>query len=62
MNDKVMTVEQAIKAYVQPGETIFFSGMQHGEPVAAIHEIIRQGIGHLTIVPDKKKFILLGKN
>jgi glutaconate CoA-transferase subunit A len=51
MNDKVMTMKQAIKTFVKPGEMVFFSGMQHGEPVAAIHEIIRQGLGHLTVVP-----------
>jgi glutaconate CoA-transferase, subunit A len=51
MSDKVMTMKEAVKAYVKPGDTIFFSGMQHGEPVAAIHEIIRQRIDRLTIVP-----------
>ena len=51
MNDKVMTMKQAIKTFVQPGEMVFFSGMQHGEPVTAIHETIRQRIGHLTVVP-----------
>jgi len=51
MSDKVMTMREAIKAYVEPGDRIFFSGMQHGESVAAIHEIIRQRIDHLTLVP-----------
>ncbi len=51
MNSKVMTMKDAIRAYVQPGDTIFLAGMQHGEPVAAIHEIIRQRIKHLTVVP-----------
>jgi glutaconate CoA-transferase subunit A len=51
MSGKVMTMKEAVKAYVKPGDTIFFSGMQHGEPVAAIHEIIRQRIDHLTVVP-----------
>jgi len=46
-----MTMKQAINAYVKQGDMVFFSGMQHGEPVAAIHEIIRQKIDHLTIVP-----------
>ena len=46
-----MTMNQAIKAYVNPGDTVFFAGMQHGEPVAAMHEIVRQGTGHLTVVP-----------
>jgi glutaconate CoA-transferase, subunit A len=51
MNSKVMTMEEAVKEYVKPGDTIFFAGMQHGEPVAAIHEIIRQKVNHLTVVP-----------
>jgi len=46
-----MTMKQAIKTYVKQGETVFFAGMQHGEPVAAMHEIIRQRIDHLTVVP-----------
>jgi len=50
-SNKVMTMKEAIQAYVKPGDTVFFSGMQHGEPVAAIHEIMRQKIDHLTIVP-----------
>jgi glutaconate CoA-transferase subunit A len=51
MNSKIMTMNEAVKEYVKPGDTIFFAGMQHGEPVAAIHEIIRQKINHLTVVP-----------
>ena len=51
MNDKVMTMKQAIKAFVKPGDKVFFAGMQHGEPVAAIHEIVRQKINHLTVIP-----------
>lgn len=51
MSGKVMTLKEAVRAYVKPGDTVFFSGMQHGEPVAAIHEIIRQRIDHLTVVP-----------
>jgi glutaconate CoA-transferase subunit A len=51
MDSKVMTMREAIKAFVMPGDTVFFAGMQHGEPVAAMHEIVRQGIGRLTVVP-----------
>ncbi len=35
---------------MQPGTTVFFGGMQHGEPAAAIHEIVRQRIARLTVV------------
>lgn len=40
----------AIRDHVPSGCTIFFGGMQHGEPSAAIHEIVRQRIGRLTVV------------
>lgn len=41
---------EAIRRHVHAGDTVFFAGMQHGEPSAAIHEIVRQGIGRLTVV------------
>lgn len=51
MREKVMTMEQAVKDFVKQGDSVFFAGMQHGESVAAIHEIIRQRIDHLTLIP-----------
>jgi glutaconate CoA-transferase, subunit A len=48
--DKVCTMTEAIRAHVHPGDAIFFAGMQHGEPSAAIHEIVRQRIGGLTVI------------
>ncbi len=50
MSGKVMSMREAISRFVKEGDTLFIGGSQHGEPVAAIHEIIRQGIGHLTEV------------
>jgi len=47
---KVMTMKEAISKYVHSGDTLFISGAQHGEPSAAIHEIIRQKIDHLTVI------------
>lgn len=47
---KVMTMKEAIATYVKSGLTIFISGMQHGEPSAAVHEIARQKIDHLTVI------------
>lgn len=47
---KVMTMKEAISRYVKSGDTVFLSGAQHGEPSAAIHEIVRQKIDHLTLV------------
>ena len=48
--NKVMTMKEAVSRYVKSGDTLFISGMQHGEPAAAIHEIVRQKIDHLTLV------------
>ena len=45
-----MTMKEAIARLVRPGDTLFLSGMQHGEPAAAVHEIVRQRIDHLTLV------------
>lgn len=47
---KVMTMKEATSRFVKSGDTLFLSGMQHGEPSAAVHEIIRQGIDHLTLI------------
>ena len=47
---KVMTMKEAVLRYVKSGDILFLSGMQHGEPSAAIHEIVRQKIDHLTLV------------
>jgi glutaconate CoA-transferase subunit A len=48
--DKVMTMKEAVSRYVKSGNLLFLSGMQHGEPSAAIHEIVRQKIDHLTMI------------
>lgn len=47
---KVMTMQEAISRYVKSGDTVFIGGMQHGEPFAAVHEILRQKIDHLSTV------------
>ena len=48
--NKVMTMKEAVSRFVKTGDILFISGMQHGEPSAAIHEIVRQKIDHLTLV------------
>lgn len=48
--EKVMTMKEAISNFVKPGSTLFLSGMQHGEPSAAVHEIVRQKIEHLSVI------------
>ncbi|MFA5309816.1 MAG: CoA-transferase [Dehalococcoidales bacterium] len=47
---KVMTMKEAVARFVKSGDILFLSGMQHGEPAAAVHEIVRQKIDHLTLV------------
>ncbi len=48
--NKVMSMKEAISRYVKSGDILFLSGMQHGEPSAAIHEIVRQKIDHLKMI------------
>lgn len=48
--NKIMTMREAISRFVKSGDRLFIGGMQHGEPVAATHEILRQGIEHLETV------------
>jgi glutaconate CoA-transferase, subunit A len=47
---KVVTMQEAVAKYVKSGNLVFIGGMQHGEPFAAVHEILRQGIDHLQMV------------
>src|SRR5262249_34951669 len=62
-NDKRTTLRAAIRELVRDGDALFLSGMQHGEPSAAIHEILRQGIQNLTLIPqlpDTAQLLLAG--
>ena len=47
---KVMSMHDAISKNVKSGDLLFIGGMQHGEPFAAVTEIIRQKIDHLQTV------------
>lgn len=49
-DSKICPMATAIREFVRPDSTVFFGGMQHGEPSAAIHEIVRQRIGGLTVI------------
>ncbi|MEU9880935.1 CoA transferase subunit A [Streptomyces phaeochromogenes] len=49
---KLMSMAEAIGGLLHDGDTLFLSGMQHGEPAAAIHEILRQEQRDLTLVPQ----------
>jgi glutaconate CoA-transferase subunit A len=48
--NKVMSMRAAVSQFVKSGDLLFLSGAQHGSPTAAIAEIVRQRIGHLTII------------
>ena len=47
---KVMSMHDAVSRYVKSGNLVFIGGMQHGEPFAAVVEILRQKIDHLSTV------------
>jgi glutaconate CoA-transferase subunit A len=49
IDDKVMTLDEAIKKFVDDGITIYFGGFGQHTPFAAVHEIIRQRKKNLTI-------------
>lgn len=46
---KVMTTAEAVRQFVHPGDFLFLGGYICRTPFSAIHEIIRQRIGDLTI-------------
>ncbi|MDP6127682.1 MAG: CoA-transferase [Dehalococcoidales bacterium] len=48
--NKVMTMKEAVSENVKSGDILFVGGAGHGSPSAAIHEIVRQRIAHLTVV------------
>lgn len=45
-----MNIAEAVKRFVQPGDLLFAGGAIHGTPSAAVAEIVRQRIDHLTII------------
>ena len=52
--NKLMTLKEAIGAYVKDGTSITFGGFIGRDCVAAVHEIIRQGIKDLVVIDDSK--------
>jgi glutaconate CoA-transferase subunit A len=47
---ELMTLREAIARHVTPGSRLALEGFTHLIPFAAGHEIIRQGIGDLTLI------------
>ncbi len=52
LDDKRMTLKDAVKTFVKEGYSVGFSGMAGEQVMAPAHEIIRQNIQHLTLVGD----------
>jgi len=46
----ITTLAQAVSALVRPGDRVALEGFTHLIPFAAAHEIIRQGLGDLTLI------------
>ncbi|MCB8837311.1 CoA transferase subunit A [Aurantimonas sp. VKM B-3413] len=46
----VKSLQEAIAENVKPGDSVAFEGFTHLIPHAAAHEVIRQGIGDLTLI------------
>ena len=47
--NKLLSLPDAIRAHVHEGDLVYAAGFTHLIPFAAGHEIIRQGIGQLTL-------------
>ncbi|MFC1953116.1 CoA transferase subunit A [Chloroflexota bacterium] len=47
---KLMTMKEAVEYNVKSGDKLFLGGAQHGAASAAVHEIVRQKIDHLTVI------------
>lgn len=47
--EKLLSLSEAVKRYVQAGDTVYAAGFTHLIPFAAGHEIIRQGLKDLTL-------------
>ena len=45
-----LSLSEAVAEHLHPGDTVAFEGFTHLIPHAAAHEVIRQGIGDLTLV------------
>ena len=49
MNNKLISLSEAISTYISDGDTVYAAGFTHLIPFAAGHEIIRQGKKNLTL-------------
>lgn len=56
--NKLMTLQEAIGAYVKDGASLTFGGFIGRDCLAAVHEIIRQGIKDLVVIDDSKTDVM----
>jgi glutaconate CoA-transferase, subunit A len=47
---EILSLHDAVARLVRPGDTVALEGFTHLIPFAAGHEVIRQGIGELTLI------------
>ena len=47
---EILSLHDAVAGLVRPGDTVALEGFTHLIPFAAGHEVIRQGIGELTLI------------
>jgi glutaconate CoA-transferase, subunit A len=47
---EIVPLREAVASHVKSGDTVVLEGFTHLIPFAAGHEIVRQGIGDLTLV------------
>jgi glutaconate CoA-transferase subunit A len=47
---EILSLREAVAGLVRPGDTVAMEGFTHLIPFAAGHEVIRQGIGDLTLI------------
>ncbi len=56
--NKLMTLKEAIGTHVKSGSSITFGGFIGRDCLAAVHEIIRQGIRDLAVIDDSKTDVM----
>ena len=56
--NKLMTLKEAVSSYVRDGSSITFGGFIGRDCLAAVHEIIRQGVKDLLVIDDSKTDVI----
>ena len=56
--NKLMSLQEAVGAYIKDGCSITFGGFIGRDCLAAVHEVIRRGIRDLTVIDDSKTDVM----